>query len=566
VRANLASKYRWCVIEPYMIGYNVHSLSTIPASHILSLFLPFRCDPDHARSSLLSMPLTALSASTCLPDQAAERIAKFHDKTPKAESLVWSRRALKVSRDLHAHLSGILSLPPTKTSPRAETLGMGDRTRYLLEDGQSHSVTKGAVLALNKRARTRLAPGMVPDWNGTVVVNLTDIAAHIFETGFGLLIMTVTVAGPDGAAPPAAAINEALVALCHDYDENLHWQGSSRAFSIRGLAADLLGDARPGGKWPPRLFSYSALQFSADIPEQDRRLLALRLARKYSHDYQINDWTGTALLTPFDTVLHAISIEGGATVVTNPDGIDFLSGYVTNVAANVYRPLAAISYHEFVILMEFTSSSVFEDDLGTAALNLTGYVKYFEGLRDKLLQFRSRYRFSHASMVTMHNLVHSAWRTSLGLETMLADVDRDVADAHQRFLEKHAQRQAERARRRLRIAEQAEARAETWVTLVEMAMGAAAGFLTGFAAVKELLETSGHGHGHEGTFMLSGAIGGALGALLAWWKAGKERARKRRQEVEDESSVEKGGEVACHHVFNHKPEQTSPVTEPALQP
>jgi hypothetical protein len=106
----------------------------------------------------------------------------------------------------------------------------------------------------------------------------------------------------------------------------------------------------------------------------------------------------------------------------------------------VYLPLVVVSYHEFQRLLQLTQgSAVFvrfdrPDDAQTERL---------KELRNGLLNFRLYYRFSHVSLITMHNRVHESWRRVFGLESMLQEVTRDVVEA-ERFLTEELEREKDR--------------------------------------------------------------------------------------------------------------------------
>jgi len=410
----------------------------ISDAHVVSLFMPFRDEVLRIKHSLEHLPCERLVEGALAPSNGADFLKKAVGDSSKS---LWTQKPLKISRDLHSHLGRILALPKKadeldeKKDAALQVLTLADPALRALEGPRPASKDearrpKGLYLWLGRRAQERAGiTGLSHPKVAAAMIRITDAQVHSFTTGLGILCLNLTVMDKDGGLPSAALINEAVVALCHDYNTNLGWYDGEGvpSFTIRKLADCLVKRGKHTAPWPPRLFSYASVLFRRPIDIDEKRLLAQRLARKYSVDYEVNDWAGSEVLEPFDSVVHAVSIEGGATVVGNANGVPFLDNYIDTVVAAAYRPIALIAYHEFVALREFTPQSVFEDDQHRFDEEyLERRLKVLNQLNKNLLHIKLNYRFLHASSITMHNSVHNAWRNVLALDSLLQEVNHQV--------------------------------------------------------------------------------------------------------------------------------------------
>lgn len=196
------------------------------------------------------------------------------------------------------------------------------------------------------------------------------------------------------------------------------------------LAHALLGGA--ASVYQPMLwgkvFAYTAIALDGQLPDTERPLLATRLARKESTDYQpLPDAVGESCYRPFAQLTHAVSIEGGSVIVeAGPGAPEFVQRFVENTASRTYLPLALWAYHDYLVLVGFMASTQGRIDFFKPTADAIDYLKAF---RDGIYNYRFNYRFSHASSVSMHNDVLRHWRGAFHLHELLDEVTQDVAEA-----------------------------------------------------------------------------------------------------------------------------------------
>ena len=200
-----------------------------------------------------------------------------------------------------------------------------------------------------------------------------------------------------------------------------------------------------------RAFSYIMARTEAVLPAEAAANLALRLAQRQTADYSPQRQGGLAkVVQGFETVTHGCAVEGGALLVspkTSDEPPDFLKSYLNSVGQSAYLVLALVAHKEFLDLLRLSQSAAItlEHDHRLDREKLSGKLHKLQLLQDRLLNFRLGHRFSMASLVAPHNMVHLAWREVFRLDQMLADVTGDVAMAES-FLDRCHSLRAEEER------------------------------------------------------------------------------------------------------------------------
>jgi hypothetical protein len=241
-----------------------------------------------------------------------------------------------------------------------------------------------------------------------------------------------------------------------------------------------------------RVATYALVRFGAVLSVADRDRYALLLARHYSTDYAASSDIGRVeWVRDFDTVRHAIAMEGAATVLgpteASPELPDFLLKYATSTFEVHYRLIALLALHEHAFLVDRTAASIMSQaEMEDAPKSLERLAE----LREAALVLRLCYRFSEQSYITMHNAVNLAWRKVLRLNEMLAELDDSISDIAEHLSRLH---------------EGAKAKKYAWTATVG---SAALGGLTAYTITKETL-------GLVADKYVAGVTGVAIGAAVA---------------------------------------------------
>ncbi len=433
---------------------------------------------------IASGPNTTLSAIASAPgipdDQKAALTGRYK------ETAIWKRElSTGVGQDFHNHIREVVG---GKREDLATRWTLDDTAKRFLESAALYEretdrmsrVNKRMILSFNDVAQKRLAAYSTV--SSGVAVTCKDIKLTLFKTGHGFAATTLELSHLDRGKMSAVELLEAQITIGRF--GLIRWADVRNAGSPDGAPFRLveliqrlaLGDK--GTASPERVTTYTYAQFAEPLPTPARDLFALHLARHYSSDYQIAaEIEGVAFVKDFDTVRHAVALEGAATVIgTTPEAAQspvFLQNFKTGTFHRHYVPIALLARHEHAFLVLRTSAAVLtQEEMKDGPLT----VRRLQELREACLLFRLCYRFSELSSVTMHNSLNRAFRQVLHLDRMTEELDTDVEtfEAHLRKL-----RLSEERRKEDRIH-----RRYYWVTVI--GAGALAG-LTMFSITKETL-------------------------------------------------------------------------------
>lgn len=436
-----------------------------------------------------------------------------------AGTRVWKRSPSgDAGQDFHRHIREIVGGQREDLATRWEPdevagrlLERADLYEQPVERGQR--VDKRLALPLSAAARGRLERhGIAVD---RLTVRITGIDVTLFRTGHGFAATTLELTRADGRALTALELLEAQVLLTRF--GTLEWIAADSGEAVAGKPfplADLVhrlacGEDRPRPS-NPRVSTYTYARFAGALPTATRDRFAIYLARHYTTDYAVAaDIGSVAFVADFDTVRHAVALEGAATVVGAAPGEPplpaFLRDFRTVTFHRHYLPIALLARHEHAFLVERTSASVMSrDELADPGRA----VERLESLRAAGLVFRLCYRFSELSYVSLHNALNRAFREVLRLDRMMEELSSDIAS-----VELHLRELRDAEHRRLELAKH---RRYYWASVLG---GAALAGLTAFTIGKELTEVALHaaaslaGH-HGGLPHATELIPGGLGVLL----------------------------------------------------
>ncbi|MFO1082123.1 MAG: hypothetical protein U1E23_16020 [Reyranellaceae bacterium] len=470
-----------------------------------------------------------------------------------AASPVWKRAATsEAGQDFHRHIREIVGGQREDLATRWEPDELGRRfleraDLYDREVEPAQRAAKRLALRLSAAARSRLERHGIAV--GDLLVRPSGIDLTLFRTGHGFAATRLELARADGHALTALELLEAQVLLAR-YGK-LAWidpRGAEGTSGAPFLLADLVhrlvcGEDRPRHA-PQRVTTYTYARFAGPLPPAARDRFAVYLARHYTTDYAVAPDIGNlAFVADFETVRHAVALEGAATVVgatpERPELPAFLEDFRTVTFRRHYVPIALLARHEHAFLVERTSASVISrdemEDHGRA-------VRHLEALRESALLFRLCYRFSELSYVSLHNALNRAFRDVLHLDRMMAELTSDIAS-----VEQHLRELRDAEHRRLELDKH---RRYYWATVLG---GAALAGLTAYTIGKELGELAIHVVAqlrHEELPHAVELIPGALGVLLALGVAAKamQIGFRRGPPMHEE---EHAGHLTMHGMLDH---------------
>jgi hypothetical protein len=380
--------------------------------------------------------------SDCKEKQTPKLQTRIQDKFPNIP--LWEiDDKFKISNDLHPHLHRILSANDDDASQGKVFSGM----KPLHLSTQKNNGKTDVINILNGEIGKRGAGfrfKLKANEDNYSRVSFENVSLQFFGTGLAILVFELTLSGDDSVPfSNAVDIVTAVKRLsCNDgHAPKLEWTGSSDLKSevtLSQLANLLITDIKKTSKYalidiaPKRLFTYNCVILDDVDAEQNQSLveMAFRLSRGYTGNYSpLNSEIDAATYQPFENIIHSNSLEGGAIVVRSNDenkkSIPYLEQYIATAVLPVYQPLALVAYHEYVVLLNMSQGSTLHIDFANPQ---AGDCETLSKYRNALLNMRLNYRFSHASIISMHNDAYKLWRKQLSLTQLLNEVNKDVTE------------------------------------------------------------------------------------------------------------------------------------------
>lgn len=428
-------------------------------------------------------------------DQIAALNARYADER------VWESDDKQIAGDdFHPHLRALLSgqRPDLLRFFRLTSQGKRFLTSadlYEEEVGPENRLRKQLRLQFSKAAQQRIqGMGITPC---PLRVEIQDVSLALFMTAHGFVICKYVFTREDGGALSAIELLEAEIALGRFNEVSWVNRKTKEAladpdFTAGTLIRQLVFGSTAQTVTSGRVATHVLVRFGAVLPVADRDRYALLLARHYSTDYTASpDIGGVEWVRDFETVRHAIAMEGAATVLgpteAAPELPEFLLKYASSTFEAHYLLITLLAHHEHAFLVDRTAASVMsEAEMEDAPRSL----KRLAELREAALVLRLCFRFSEQSYITMHNTVNIAWRKILRLDEMLAELDDSIRDIAEHLRHLH---------------EGAKVRKYAWTATVG---SSALGGLTAYTITKETL-------GLFADKYFAGGTGVAIGAAVA---------------------------------------------------
>jgi hypothetical protein len=406
--------------------------------------------------------LTSITFGEIAPYSAALNwldLARLDRDNPRSlrAGLIWEQAELPVSEDLHRSVRTILSARPGKDQTETPIVfQLGERGRNLLAgryraapmEAGSRRGAAGLVLTLGHAAarRLQLAP---PARLGLRIAQVRFIP---FRTDFAILLVEITLHREDHEPLTPEMLVEA-VNLCADErrDPPLSWTDSQErlAFHPTDILRPLFAAADIALTGPRRLYTYTTALIEGDLTASVHQEIGLRLSRHYNYSY-MPEATGTELYRPFAPVVHAMSIEGAASIVhlspiptedtaAGPGAPpEYLSSWIENAYSRTYLPVALIVLHEYSALLDLAQSVALEVDFRHFS---EGQAQQLRQICDRFLALRLRYRPALVSNITMHNNFYDLFRQVLGLPALERKASQDAVEAELRLSRFAAERE-----------------------------------------------------------------------------------------------------------------------------
>ncbi len=371
----------------------------------------------------------------------------------KSDVMIWEKFERPLLPDLYPHVRRLLGGGDGSKSVGSVCYRLTEPARQLL-DGEFGKNGKGLELLLTNAAAVRL--GFAPKTRGNAEkhwlpfsfvrgsgkTKLSSPILHLFGSGVGFIEME---AAPHPDAKEELQAEWALEfahAIAHlaPNAQALRWKDSGDDQNAHTTLENILESLlRPSGKptedsieplLSGRLFTFTCLRLAGSCEVEDARDVAFRCAHRQTTHYLPSEaFQLQGSFIPFDNIVHAMSTEGGAVVVTDgADGeqsVSFFRQYIGNVVKDGYWPLVLLAYMEYLKLVQMTGDVCREVDFHNPTKSDHQELEKF---RQDILNFRLNYRFSQASQITHHNQFFNAWRNTLGCDSLLAELTADVSE------------------------------------------------------------------------------------------------------------------------------------------
>lgn len=409
---------------------------------------------------------------------------------------IWDPAPLNVGPDLYPHVRRMLGDGAATIDAAALCFRLADLPRQLLrgksmdDDGERGTLAQNETpnenkgrraleLKLSTAAKARIAARQGTPAPDMLQVDIEQMRLIAFRTGFGIVIIEVTLRNRDRSPLHPYCLVEGVLSLARF--NHLQWSDAAPAAGPKSGAAGsfTLGDIVTSlhsstdiGSSGRRLFSATYVQLATAPSPEAKRHFAIALARHYSDDYRVSDTIeGVRFVADFENVAHAVAMEGCATIVdpapASPGAADFVRNFKSGTFDRTYVPVMVLALHEFIALLYYSNDAKFwvasgsdnfskwvaqtkkpgaADAVAAQGVNRDAAFATLARLRDEVIRFRLCYRFSHVSYVSMHNAVYSAMRDAWNLRQMLADLGQDTAEITTLLEERFGRQNARRVR------------------------------------------------------------------------------------------------------------------------
>jgi hypothetical protein len=353
-----------------------------------------------------------------------------HDLYPYVQRLLGNRLKVASADSSQLAMSDESHAIVFRLSESARKLIQGKRLAYEVDTPEQERRPKQLTLSLTKSSQKRIQK-YLPDFKKTILsIKIQEVKLIIFRTNCAFLMTEVSF-GEEKLNIHPYLIVEGLyrlsrinqIAWSHQNDINV----DNVNFSFGSLVYSLLGlEKHAESRY--RIYTSSYIQFIESPSVLSINRLLFQLAKHYTDDYLVpDDFSGIERVSQFQNVYHAFALEGCVTVVDlgvyhQSSSPEFLRNFFSHTYRINYLPVILLGCHEFNFLLFVTDKASIwpksEDD--SEAIRLMGTLRY------QITNYMLCYRFSYVSHINMHNSVNHAIRKSLGLDKMLAEIERDT--------------------------------------------------------------------------------------------------------------------------------------------
>lgn len=303
---------------------------------------------------------------------------------------------------------------------------------YQLLDGAFGKFGKGIDWQLPSGAKQRIDYQdecvNVSFCRSTEKKNTSKPKIYLFGLGCGLLELSLSLP----KETTFGLVQEFMYAFTRSATR-LCWADGGKSFELGELVAGLLGQNQQ--KNTLQLFDFQRLRYfsyvtlgvgegaGACVGGDTLQAMAFSLAHRQTSEYlPILTQFENGIYQPFANIVHAMSIEGGATVLCVNES-EYSKNFIANPLKSFYLPMVMLSYVEFVYLVNVISRAsptitLHKKDKST--------ILALEKIREELLAYRFYYWFSKVSHLTQHNDFYKKWRIMMDSDTLMQEILDDV--------------------------------------------------------------------------------------------------------------------------------------------
>jgi hypothetical protein len=378
---------------------------------------------------------------------------------------VWTERDLVLDPSLHSAIYGLLGHQEGNRKPtfwRLDARAREDLNRQFTSVENSQVIAQerrkagieavsgyGLVVTLSETALLRLN---YSEDKRHIPIRIAAVDFYLSQTRLGQLVVELDLGSSDihadvlievahqlahigiGHSPDEWGMLSRLNSYCEVIAPEADQADAKGAFTLMQLAETLLCPSRHGGCFAPvsRAFTYVLAVTSQALSKPNSTILAARLARRHNDHYSPSSAIeGVEFATPFETITHACSSDGGSALVTNSGDIKFLETFANDVGESVYLKLALVAHkdmHDLAALSQGSSITI-EHSERDDDVALKAKLHKIGTMQERVLNYRLAHRFSVASYGVNHNLVHAAWRRATNAEKLITEISDDNTQA-----------------------------------------------------------------------------------------------------------------------------------------
>jgi len=303
-------------------------------------------------------------------------------------------------------------------------------------------------IELSKVAKARLSDQNIEP--SILRVKILSLALTQFGTGISIAVAKLHFSRIDNKPLSALEFTEAMASIARF--NNCVWLErksgeviSDSRFSLGVLIRSLVSGSADKSIEARRVRSLCFARLASKVSGEAMETYAAFLSRRYTASYQFDfKNSDLGMIKDFENMRHALSIEGGASVIMPDESGDLpeiLKNWQNSVFQNAYSPLALLLLHEEKFL---TNARLVASEASFETVDM----EELEEMVLNALDFRMFYRFESVSEISMHEAFSRKLRRALELGRKLSELEGDVKALYDRMsaLQREEEQQLSRER------------------------------------------------------------------------------------------------------------------------